>query len=279
MKKRNTPEQDTCSNSGSLCAEAKFQSCTLLYIANRIFTTPVYKFFLHIILVENKFSEDTNHKCLISIRLFFCRVYDDIFFLLQWKLWNICFNFWLTGYISILKKICSKRILISARLGILWVFNLKKSSRREERDFVYRLSSLIVWPEESITCLCASAYYPHCLCLCEHQSQRLSLSSTSMWCTCLCLCLQSQYVFLSLCTVAMQVFVFVFNHNTCLCLCLCLCVQPSCLSLSLCTMRLPLLLRILFPMLSSNFPLPTLKDEKLTNHQRKKTLNHVNPIW
>ena len=82
MKKRNTPEQDTCSNSGSLWAEAKFQSCTLYYIANRIFTTPVYKFFLHIIPVENKFSEDTNHKCLISIRPLFCRVYDNIFFLL-----------------------------------------------------------------------------------------------------------------------------------------------------------------------------------------------------
>ena len=83
MKKRNTPEQDTCSNSGSLCAEAKFQSCTLLYIANRIFMTPAYKFFLHIIPVENKFSEDTNHKCLISIRPLICRVYEDIFFLLQ----------------------------------------------------------------------------------------------------------------------------------------------------------------------------------------------------
>ena len=77
-----------------------------------------------------------------------------------------------------------------------------------------------VKPEKSLTC--------HCLCIFPSRGHYL------------CLCVQS------IC-------------HTCLCICLCLWVQSQCLPSSLCTIKLPLLLRILFPMFPQISPSPLWK--------------------
>ena len=95
--------------------------------------TPMYKFFLYIILVENKFSEETVNKSYIRCQsdLYFaeCMIYF-FYFSKNYEIYA------LTSDCSIPKNICSKgffdQLLISARLCILCVFSLKESGEDRE---------------------------------------------------------------------------------------------------------------------------------------------------